>query len=832
MDASSESEDAPSSGSTNPVPVEPSAELTSEATPSPVSPGLRWIEGHPELVGWFLATLITVVVAAWIYWIQLAYPIAPGSDPGSWISMSYGYIGRTYPGQVSPYGYPPLLFPVLGALVLLTENPVLTGHLIVPILLVALGLSTYALSRAFLRSVILSLALVTILLLDPYFMTMFFWGALPNLLAFSFMNLCLLGLAWTAFGRLTRGPAFFWGFGAATILTHSLAGLALGATVVIALFLSMFVPLKVAENASPKSVPDAPSLLIRRLLFSWPGFIGLLCFAIAVGGWNIATYAAGIAHPAYLATATAPHPATYGQFLRNLLPGLVLTGFTVFYVLVSLVTLAFAIFGGILAYRYRWVSTPLLLLFSSWIAVSGIAIIGWLLDISTDYHRFGFFLVIPAGLTIAYLVDRLWLLRASTGGVTAETTNIPPELRPIPPTIRATSRVRTGFVAVFALVIILLVAGAAGPAYDRYETQNAGPTHDQNFVDALNWIHHNGTSGSVLTIRGAFKWTWAITDRQAYAPRPGNAFLFYPVQITDSVLAYYALTSRDAMTNDLVSASLAGTNPAYVDGIPDYSAFQNGGLAETLRIPPQFVQVTLVGATNHTAYVVGLSGSPTFQAPAAPGLPGVITYTEPSFVFRQLVSMAAGIPTVTITSQVQATGSDLIASVHEMVAAPTPLEAITEEPHPGSGGFVWRTYTLNNYHGLLTYGNVTPATALQGVTDYYNGSGCAPTCGAAASLNYTPPESVPVTSLNGSISLTTPGAIGNIPNLPSTINTIDVWNELGIRFILIPNADNFTLYAGSYLLNEAEYLQAEFGCTLPYSNSEWVVLAVSLDSAG
>ncbi len=826
MDTSSGSEEAVASGSTNPAATQPSEETTAESSPSLASTRLVWIESNRELLGWVLVSLITVGVAAWIYWIQLAYPIAPGSDPGSWISMSYGYIGGTYPGQVSPYGYPPLLFPVLGALVLLTHDPVLTGHRIVPILIVALVLSTYALSRAFLRSVILSLALVTILLLDPYFMTMFFWGALPNLLAFSFMNLCLLGFAWTAFGRLTRGPAFFWGFGAATILTHSLAGLALGATVVIALFLSMFIPLRVTKSASPKSVQDAPSLLIRRLVFSWPGFIGLLCFAIAVGGWNIATYAAGIPHPAYLATATAPHPATYGQFLRNLLPGLVLTGFTVFYVLVSLVTLAFAIFGGILAYRYRWVTTPLLLLFSSWIAVAGIAVIGWLLDISTDYHRFGFFLVIPAGLTIAYLVDRLWLLRGPTGGATAEATSIPPELRPIPPTIRTTGRVRTGFVAVFALVIILLVAGAAGPAYARYEAQNTGPTHDQNFVDALNWIHHNGTSGSVLTIRGAFKWTWAITNREAYAPRPGNAFLFYPVQITDSVLAYYALTSRDAMTNDLVSASISGTNATYVDGIPDYSAFQNGGLAETLRIPPQFVEVTLVGATNHTAYVEGLSGSPTFQAPAAPGLPGVITYTEPSFIFRQLISLAPGIPTVIVTSQVQAVGPDLIASVHETVTAPAPLEAITEEPPGGLGTFLWRTYTFNNYHGLRTYGNVTPVTALEGVTDYYNGSGCAPTCGAAAFLNYTPPGSVPVASLNGSISLTTPGAIGNIPNLPSTINTIDVWKELGIRFILIPNADNFTLYAGSYLLNEAEYLMNEFGCTLSYSNSEWVVLAV------
>jgi hypothetical protein len=808
-----------------PTPDSSTAELPAEANAR-----VQWIEQHRELLGWGLALLITVGVAGWIYWLQLAFPIPPGSDPGNWVSISYAYIGGHYAGQVNPYGYPPLLFPILGSLVLLTGSPLAAGHLIIPIEITLLGLSTYALSRVIIRSVVLSLGLVTFLLLDPYFMTMFFWGALPNLLAFSFLNLSLVGLVWMGAGRLNRGTLFFWGFGAATVLTHALAGLALAAIVVAVLFLSMFVPLKLPKSGALKAIGDAPSLLLRRLVFSRPGFYGFLAAGLVIGGWYLGTILSGTPHPGYFTPGSAMqmHPATYGQFLRNLLPGLVLSKYTVFYLLIFLVAFLFAVFGGLVAFRSGWISTGLLVLLGSWLAIAGIAIVGWLLSISTDYHRFGFFLVIPAGLTIAFLIDRLWLARGPTGSqgsLLAPPPEAGPEVRPIPPTFRPTRRARVAFVGVFVLVVGLIAAGAAAPTYTRYVNVNAGPTHDQLFVDALNAIDHSGVSGSILTIKGNLKWTWAITQRAAYAPRPGNAFLFYPIQITDSALAYYALTSREAVTNGLVSVSVAGTNPAYLDGIPDFSVYQTGGVAGTMRLPPQLIQVTLMGATNHTDYTVGLSGSPTYQAPAGPGLPAVITYTEPSFLFQQSISIQPGVPTAHIATQATATRADRIVSLQEVLTGPA-LVGVTTQLTAIPGTFQWQTYTLR-YTGLLTDGLVTPASALQGVTDYYPAAG-----GGAAVLDFTPSGGSPAATVNGSLDLNTPSASGNIPNLPSTVNTTQVWHQLGVRFIVIPNQASFALYAGSFLLDESEYLVGEFGCQVYYSNAEWDVLIVPQSVSG
>jgi hypothetical protein len=93
-------------------------------------------------------------------------------------------------------------------------------------------------------------------------------------------------------------------------------------------------------------------------------------------------------------------------------------------------------------------------------------------------------------------------------------------------------------------------------------------------------------------------------------------------------------------------------------------------------------------------------------------------------------------------------------------------------------------------------------------------------------VDFTPTGSLPSAYINGSIQLTTPAATSSIPGLPSIINTVQVWQQLGIHFILLPNVQSFSLYAGSFLVNEALYLEGEFGCQIYYSNSEWIVLTV------
>ncbi|HEV2450297.1 MAG TPA: hypothetical protein VGU43_07835, partial [Thermoplasmata archaeon] len=488
--------------------------------PVPTPPPSRWIariEQHKETIGWLLALAITFGVAAWVYWIQLEFVIPPGGDPGNWISISYAYIGGQYPGQVNPYGYPPLLFPLLGSLVVLTGGPLAAGHLAVPVLLSLLGLTLYALCRTMLRSVIVSVSLLAILLLDPSFMALFFWGAEPNLLAFSFVNLALIGLLWTARGRLA-GPLVFWIFAAAAVLSHSLVGLALAATVGILLILALFLPLRrtsvvTSGQAGPKE--DDPGRILGSLFFSTRGLLGFIVFLATVGGWYVLTFALKIPHPGYFNPGTAGSIAgSYSNLFRNVVPGLRLAATGVYYLLVLSEVILLLGYAVAVRLRANWVSTPVLIVICSWMGVAGLAIIGWLMKVSTDYHRFGFLLVIPSGLGIAYIVDRLWLNPDRRRGALPAPASEPPasslEERALRFRVRPSRIGRTVgtsvLVSVFTAVLLVTVTA---PQFAAFEKQYGGAGHDQSFLDALDAIDHSGLSGSVLTVKGDLKWTWA-----------------------------------------------------------------------------------------------------------------------------------------------------------------------------------------------------------------------------------------------------------------------------------------------------------------------------------
>jgi hypothetical protein len=107
------------------------------------------------------------------------------------------------------------------------------------------------------------------------------------------------------------------------------------------------------------------------------------------------------------------------------------------------------------------------------------------------------------------------------------------------------------------------------------------------------------------------------------------------------------------------------------------------------------------------------------------------------------------------------------------------------------------------------------------VTDYY-----VPVGAGSAVLNYTTGGAPPAASVNGSLELTTPRASAHIPNMPSILNTTQIWHQLDVAFVLLPNTASFSLYAGSYLVDESEYLAGEFGCEVYYANAQWIVLTV------
>ncbi|HEV2449360.1 MAG TPA: hypothetical protein VGU43_02990, partial [Thermoplasmata archaeon] len=177
-----------------------------------------------------------------------------------------------------------------------------------------------------------------------------------------------------------------------------------------------------------------------------------------------------------------------------------------------------------------------------------------------------------------------------------------------------------------------------------------------------------------------------------------------------------------------------------------------------------------------------------------------------------------GVRALFVNATVVPTGPNTPLHLSEVLASPPYLGA-SVQASVVPGGFTWLTSNIR-YTGLMTQGIVGPATSLAGLTDYY-----APEGGAAVLLNFTSPSPTSP-DLVGSLELATPSASSSIPQMPWEIDTPQVWSSLGVRFIIFPNQPAFTLYAGAELVNEAAYLTEEFGCSVYYENTEWVVLAV------
>ncbi len=835
---SSDTSDASSSLPSTPPPVEPQPESsTGGPTPGGGRAGTRsgggdrpalvtWREriASPEGFSWILATLISAAISAGLAYVILSHPIPPGGDPGTWLSTGWAYVGGHYPSQVVPLAYPPVLFPLLGLAILATGSPITAAQVFAPTLYFVLGLSVFYLATRMLRSRAVALVVLAFVMLDPQLIQMVFWGAYPNLLGFVFMYLAMAGLVLVGSGSTSRGAALFWVCGALTVLTHSLAGLVLAGTTFLALLLSWPLGFPVpGDPATSKGTveADSPSRLTRGLFGSPAGRLGLIGFAITIGGYYVVTALAHVTHPDYFVSSSLAFQVIgLGGTFHALFPGFNLVSTAVVDILALLVIVLLLIYAILLEYRRAWLTTPMLVLVATGVTILVTPVAGWILRIVTDYTRFGFFLLVPAALSLGYLIDRGWVSNRR-GAQPSPVVPDPPAREPPSQRWARSSRHprRATTLLVIAFILGLLIAGTiTAPAMGRLETTFTRVGHDQNFMNALNAIQQTGTPGSILTVPGADKWARAITDRNVYAPYTQAAFLFYQTQILDSELSYYALTSHYAITNGLVTGQIRGIVPSNVDGIPDYGAYIVGAFRPVLRIPPNFVTVNLVGATNHTVYQENLTGAPAVTLPSSSGGgPIRVSYVASNFVFTVYLVVAPGTAQMDVTFNIQATGSDLVQSV-DLIVVPSDYTSARVWPGTTSGTFNWETQVIAL--GPLTTGNVTPTNALVGITALDP-----ETSTPAVLLSFHSADPMGASSIPGTLVLSTPAASTLFNDLPPVIVAPLVWSELGIRFVLMRNPS----YAPSPSVafpGEVAFLQSEFGMPIIYQNVEWSVLEV------
>src|SRR5215469_5721774 len=168
--------------------------------------------------------LLVVAMSALVAAAFSSAPVVPGVDPGHWLSVSYAYVGLpTAPDPTDRVlSYPPLIFPLLGALVVAYGNPLPAAETLAVGLYAAFGLSLIFLARRFLVSAPLQTAAVGLGLCTGSTVQMLFWGGYPNLLGFVLLD---LAVAWFVIYLRTPTPAFAGAFFAVvglTFLAHDL----------------------------------------------------------------------------------------------------------------------------------------------------------------------------------------------------------------------------------------------------------------------------------------------------------------------------------------------------------------------------------------------------------------------------------------------------------------------------------------------------------------------------------------------------------------------------------------------------------------------------------
>ncbi|MCI4319029.1 MAG: hypothetical protein L3K23_02715 [Thermoplasmata archaeon] len=752
--------------------------------------------------------MVAVVTA--IYEIALsASPVPPGSDPGDWIQRSYAFVGQPHPPVLavgSPYLYPPLIFPIVGGVYLLTGSATTTGYVVAGVLLAGYGLTVVRLARRFLTTGPTQVAFVGVALFNGTTLSMLFWGAYPNFLAFILFNEAILAFAaYTAKGRPVDGLVLF-ALLSLEYLAHSLTFDLLVFALAVAFFL-----LWAAKRVDLKLLVRRPTLLGAGLLLGT-----IAAYTAAIKFYSIPT-------PNYLSA----NPASYvidnlGELFVPLAnapslylsgPPLVLAPLAVL-LLLTLAAVVLVVGGAYVGLRWRRFSPNSLLLTEGWLVAALLTpVVGWIAHVDTDYPRFLYFLPLPGFLFVALALEQL-LFRA---GRAVDPGPTPRPVETATPTTRSADRRQaSGTVAlVAALTIVVVLAGnVAVPTIFLNEKLNTGTSHNAYFVDAASWLRSNPTSGSVLTVDRAIRWTEALTDRGGYDVGP-TWLLFEPWQVLDSEETYWALNSRSAITNNEAVLSYSGFGSPLLSQAPMYSVIDEGVTVSLLRALPggSFVTSTVGNSTVQQALTA--ASTPTLTVPGPQGLSGVTVYSGGSFQVTQTATLPTPGGEAWINYSVTPVGgAQLRQLVVTLADPPRQVALINTGGSPSvntSGGVLY--WNVSSLLGRLpgnqpidTVGTMTPAPA----SATFRPSGV----GSTLQLAFNDPNGGGPFSV--SLHLTTPSASNPAVVLPSYLDTVGFLTTHDIHFLLLPNVPSSAVTVA--------YYESVYDYQVGYTNPDWQIL--------
>jgi len=784
--------------SSDPDPVE----STEAAAPDGAEPGRgrEWAYLGAALL------LLGVVLAIIEYEYSLA-PVPPGVDPGDWIQRSYAFVGLAHPPSQavgSPYLYPPLIFPFLGGLDVVTGSPLSTGFLFGGTVFAVFGLSTILLAWGALRSGPFRLAFVAIALGNGTLVSMLFWGAYPNIAGFAFFNLVFFFLIRFLETEGRWDAALLWVSAALTYLTHSLTFVMLGGALIL-VFAVVF--------------------LCGRFRWKWilnrGHQVGLAILIGTVAAYSELTRYFGIPHPDYYFS----NPAAYtidnlGELFVPMgsAPAITPMGAS-WYLPAELVLVVISVAGVVailipaLLHRRRpgWVG-PTELAAAGWCSAALLLPAGgYLFHIDTDYSRFAYFLPEPLALAGVVVVERLVTSREEP--VAASGQGLPDPDRRSSPRIRGGTPAMVAVHGALVIGIVLLLVNITVPVAQAGEQSNTGSAHDQQFLDAAAYLDRSSIPGAVLTTQGSARWVEALSDRGAYDIGP-TWLLFENWQVTNAELAYWGMNSFLAVTNNHAVISYSNLSTSLLNQAPMYSIYDEGINVPVLRFLPGATTANVTTGPSSQDIALTYLASPSLSWQAGPS-PSATTMYD-SAVANVLQTATLGVDgqawvNYTFTPKAgHGLPSVQIALGPPPSNTPTIHAAQDEEENFSGSSFEWsqsvRLGQLPSAVNVTTEGTIEPVP--QNIDQ--NATGLPGT----VLVDFSNPE--PASAFSVSFSMSTADTSNPATVLPAVMLTSTFLHEFDIHFLLAPNDAGYAPVVAEF--------QLSYKFRVVYLNSEWVVL--------
>lgn len=754
---------------------------------------------------WLVALAIALGFTALWLWIVRVQPIPPGGDPSTWLITGYAFVGLPTTAGVQPLAYPPLAFPFVGVSVLLGQGPLLGGRIFMGACIVVLGLATYMLNRSLLERPSLALLGEGLLLGEPDFQQLYYFGGYPNIFALIFL---VFAVAYLVRFLRSRRPAhlfLFWVATAACLLSHSLTGVIL---VGILAFLALGL------------------LIVRRLprsiVFSRAGIGGIAAFVVGVGGYYLGTYFANVTHPSYLDSSPT---ATKTQLLPTVLRPFYLTApsqwitdtTTTLTANQSLDIIAIATAGlvaAVLLVRWRrptWLTTPWLTLVAWFLAIFAGALAAYALNIPIDYRRFPYFLYGPVILAALFPFDWAlseWVSRDWTAYLArraARRRRAPPPPRP-----RWRSRVDPVITLGSLGALVVVAAFSTAPSGTSYETYYTLYAHNAQFLTAVDAIAGSGVDGNlVATTPYVAHWPSTLTaTRTTYVPALANGNSYATAHVADGETTSITLAGRYTVSNTLVGATVPGVAAGDFNSSPIVGAFAGNIYQPLFQMPAASIVVNL---SNNATYVVAPQSAP---APPIAEIDGGFGYEfafpVPGAVVFQNVTARPNTDEVSVSLDARAnTTTTLVTSLQARFTSVS-LVPSNLTGGPGAGTFEWTSASRNG--NFTTTGTVAPATALGRLIPFNESPGAAP----AVLLRANATTSGGAAALGLVVTLAIPAAYNEIPSVGPWIDTVQTWTSWDVRFVLA--------YSQVATLRiSTSYVQEEYNGAVYITSGPWTV---------